>query len=246
VILEPITTVLLDLDDTLLTNVSDSFMEAYFAALVAKLRHLVSPHVLLRALDLGIQRMHDNDGLGPTNDQVFYEEFYGHLGVSAEIAQPLIDEFYRTDFEKLAAFCQPDPNARRLVSWLFHQGYKVAIATQPVFPASAILARLRWAGVGAELFDYDLVTTFEVMRACKPSRAYYEAVLEQLGSQPHQALMVGDSIDTDLPARQYGIRTYWVTRDDATNFSDPECDAQGSLGDLINLFETGAIHALCQ
>jgi len=235
---------LLDLDDTLLINDMETFSPPYFRALLAKVQGVCQPGTFVEALNTGIRAMLQNDGRGATNAEVFAREFYPRLGVPREEMEPLLDEFYRTDFETLAPLTDRDPDARELVQLLQRQGVKIAIATQPIFPATAILARLRWAGVGAEEFCYDYITSYEVMRACKPRRAFFEQVLDHLDCRASEAIMVGDSAEMDMPARRMGLRTFWVDRGRTLQNGTPECDAHGSLRDLITLIETGAIHEL--
>ncbi len=235
---------LLDLDDTLLINNMETFSPPYFRALLARVQGMCQPGTFVEALNTGIRAMLQNDGRGATNAEVFAREFYPRLGISRQELEPVLDEFYRTDFESLAPLTEQDPDARELVQLLQRQGIKIAVATQPIFPATAILARLRWAGVGAEEFCYDYITSYEVMRACKPRRPFFEQVLSQLGCRASEALMVGDSAEMDMPARRMGLRTFWVDRRRAGENGAPECDAQGSLRDLITLIETGAIHEL--
>ena len=125
---------------------------------------------------------------------------------------PLFDDFYRREFETLESLTVPDPDARTLVELLFARGYQVAIATQPVFPREAILARLRWAGVGADEFAYSVITSYEDMRACKPHRRYFADLLEQLSRRPAECLMVGDTLEVDIPREDMGLKTFWVNR----------------------------------
>lgn len=47
----------------------------------------------------------------------------------------------------------------------------------------------------------------------KPRREIFEAVLDELGVAPEQALHVGDNLDADVAgAAPLGIRTVWITR----------------------------------
>jgi len=209
---------LLDLDDTLLINDMEAFTRAYYPALVAKMSSHIPPALFTEALNAGIAAMWHNDG-------------------------PVFDEFYSLDFESLRVHTRPDPNARRLVTLARAHGYQIAIATQPVFPRSAVLARLRWANVPHREFAYDLVSSYEHMRACKPHPVFFASLLERLGRAPDECLMVGDSIDTDLPAGELGIRTFWVDRGQRVG-ANVSADARGTLGDLASLLETGGIHAL--
>lgn len=241
--IDRIKAVLLDLDDTLLINDMESFSPPYFRALLAKVQGVCRPGTFVEALNTGIRAMVSNDGRGPTNAEVFAREFYPRVGCPRDDIEPLLDDFYQNDFEALAYLTAPDPAARELVTLLQQSGIKIAVATQPIFPASAILARLRWADVSAAEFDYELITSYEVMSACKPRRAFFESVLRRMGCRADESLMVGDSIEMDMPAGRMGLRTFWVDRGRSRPSEPVACDAQGSLYDLIALLSTeGASH----
>lgn len=235
---------LFDLDDTLLINDMEAFGAAYFRALAGKLRPLCPPEVLQPALDEAVRAMFRNDGRGGTNAEVFARIFFPRVGRTPEELMPLINEFYTHDFEALRRYTAPDPAARELLSLAVERGYQLAVATQPVFPRPAILARLRWAGVGAEEFPYAYISSYEQMRACKPHPYYFQTIVTALGRTPEECLMVGDSVETDLPAGKYGLKTFWVRRDRQEAAEDVICDAQGTLGDLKHLLETGGLDAL--
>lgn len=247
---------LLDLDDTLLINDMVDFSSGYYRALLGKLSSLCPPVRLMEALQFGVEAMLRNDGRGPTNAEVFYREFLPRTGCAPEDLVELVDEFYRVDFDALRVHTDVDPDARRLVRLARERGYQLAVATQPLFPHVAILARLRWADVPHEEFEYEFVASYDSMRACKPHRAYFRAILQELGRQPRECVMVGDNVDTDLAgAARLGLRTYWVQRGtdprgDASDGGRPGStrkappDAQGSLAGLIRLIETGEIDAI--
>jgi len=233
--------ILFDLDDTLLLNDMSVFGPHYMAELLAKVQPLCEPTAFRMALNAGIKAMIANDGRA-TNADVFAEAFFPLLSCPREKLIPLLDEFYAHDFEVLRGDTQPDPYGRPLMEALFERGYLVAIATQPLFPRSAILARLRWADVPAETFPYHWVTSYEVMSACKPQPRFFLSLAERLGCAPAECLMVGDSLDADMPARTCGLLTFWVPRHQQTH--PDAADAQGSLGDLLQLVESGGVHAL--
>ncbi len=236
--------VLLDLDDTLLINDMETFSPHYYRALLNKMRGVCPPGAFVEALNQGVRAMVHNDGRQGTNAEVFGREFYRRLDRDPQEIEPILYEFYANEFEELAQYTEPDPVARELVQLLRARGYQIAIATQPLFPRIAIEARLRWAGVGADEFPYDLITSYEIMRACKPRTAYFEAVLQQLGRRAPEALMVGDSPESDMPAGRMGFYTFWVDRGRLAEEPDVASDARGSLSDLYALIETGAINAL--
>ncbi len=234
---------LLDLDDTLLLNDMDTFGNAYYHALVNKMRSHIPPTQFVEALNAGVSAMWRNDGRGATNQDAFMREFFARVDRTPSDIVPLFDEFYRVDYEALRVHTQPDPDARRLVTVARARGYQIAIATQPVFPRTAVLARLRWANVPENEFAYDFCASYEQMSACKPSPVFFRDVLHHLGRAPEECVMVGDSIDSDLAAGKLGIGTFWVDRG-RWPATDPGADAHGTLGDLIALIESGGLDAL--
>lgn len=233
---------LFDLDDTLLINDMETFGQQYFKALMAKVQRFCSLQVFLPALEAATRAMWYNDGQDGTNAEVFAREFFGRVGCKPEELMPIFDEFYTREFEGLRQYTSVDPDARPLVQLAFACGYQVAIATQPMFPLSAIRARLRWAEVGAEEFPYDYITSYEVMSACKPHPHYFATLVERLGRRPEECLMVGDSVESDMAAGRYGLKTFWVMR--APQAQVLTINAQGALRDLMMLIETGRINEL--
>ena len=83
----------------------------------------------------------------------------------------------------------------------------MAVATNPLFPETAIRQRLEWAGVAD--FPYQLVTTYENSRFCKPNQRYFDAIAAQLGHAPEACLVVGDE-DMDMVAACAGCPTFLV------------------------------------
>ena len=235
---------LLDLDDTLLLNDADRFLSHYFRSLVAKVQDVVPVGRFASALAAGTRAMERNDGRDGTNAEVFAREFYRRVGVGPDVLEPLFEDFYANEFEALAALTEVDPAARELVSWAFDRGLQVAIATQPMFPRVAILSRLRWADVPYDEFPYHWVACYEGMSACKPHPHFFREILEGLGRRPEECLMVGDSPDADMPARDVGLCTYLVDRGWGTDAGSVACDASGDLRHLRTLLETGGIDDL--
>ena len=58
-------------------------------------------------------------------------------------------------------------------------GHRVALATNPIFPAVATESRIRWAGLAPETFAW--YTTYENIGYCKPNPDYYREILRYLG-----------------------------------------------------------------
>lgn len=237
---------LLDLDDTLLVNDPGGYTGAYMRLLFARLGSLCPPVRLMEAFQRGTAAMMRNDGRDGTNCEAFHREFLPRVGCTMEDLAPLVEAFYAEEYETLRQYTSVDPAARRLVALARVRGFQVAIATQPLFPRVAIAARLRWADVPDEEFHYDYVSSYEIQRACKPHRAFFDAILRHLGRRPQECLMVGDSAEADLPAARLGMRTFWVRRSPGSEaeLAGVSASAWGTLEDLIAHLETGDIHAL--
>jgi FMN phosphatase YigB (HAD superfamily) len=232
---------LLDLDDTLLIGDMSEWGASYYAALTRKVAGLCDAETFDRALKAGSHAMWTNDGQR-TNAEAFVEAFFPIAGCDRNALMPLLDDYYAREFDELGVYVKPDPDAGRLVQTALCRGMQVAIATQPVFPRAAIEARLRWAGLDVAAYPFAFITSYEVMGACKPHPHFFRTLLEELGRPACECLMVGDNPDADLPARRYGLRTFWVNR---RNRSAPAelIDMQGSLGDLARAIERGETDA---
>jgi FMN phosphatase YigB (HAD superfamily) len=222
-------TLLLDLDDTLLDTNLEAFIPAYFQALTQHLESYVLPTVVLRALIHATNLMVESIDPTRTLQEVFEADFYSSLGVPKDQLVAPLNEFYDNVFPSLSVHTRQRPEAKLLIDWAFDCGYRVAIATDPLFPRKATYHRLRWAGLDPERFE--LVSTFDDFHFSKSHPAYYAEVLGRLGWSEGPVLMVGNDVQRDLfPANQLGVKTYFVDGDAG---SDPGFEAgRGKLGEL--------------
>lgn len=208
-----IDTILLDLDGTLITMAQEDFVRAYFKLLTARLAPLgYSPQAVVDALWQGTAAMVKNDGSQP-NAQRFWDSFARQFGLDAaqtQVVRAQCDSFYSNEFNQVAPLMVPAGDAQaRAVGALRDKGYRVALATNPIFPPQAVTSRLGWVGLRDE--DFDLITHYENIGFCKPNLAYYREICARLGVQPAQCMMVGNSIPEDMCAAQLGMETYLVT-----------------------------------
>ncbi len=235
--------ILFDLDDTLLGNPMDTFTSAYLGALSSHASHLIPPQRLVAELMRATSVMDANDGTGLTNKAAFDAVFFPALGYERAVLEPLFDRFYAEEFPKLRQETQQRPAARSLVEWAFARGLQVVIATNPLFPRTAIEQRIDWAGVPVTDFDYALVTTYENMYATKSHPAYYLEILTWLGRQPDECLMIGDNWEWDVVrATSVGIPAYWIAEpDQAPPADDATPLGQGTLADLWAWIEAGGL-----
>lgn len=204
-----ITTVLFDLDGTLLPMDIDTFTNGYFAMLTQKLAPRgYDPKKLVAAIWAGTGAMVENDG-SRTNEAAFWDKFAQTFGEKALEDKPLFEEFYANEFQQAKKFCGYNQWAARAVRAVRESGRRVALATNPIFPAVATESRLRW--VGLEPSDFELYTTYENSRYCKPNLDYYREVLDRLGAVPGECLMVGNDVEEDMAAREIGMGVFLIT-----------------------------------
>lgn len=222
-------TLLFDLDDTLLDTNLESFVPAYFQALSGHLAPRVSSDIMLPALMSAFKLMVDSEDPSRTLQCVFERDFYDRIGIRKGSLIGLLDDFYDNIFPGIESLTNRRPDAVPLIEWASSQGYRVAIATDPLFPRKATEHRLRWAGFDPGQFE--LVSSFENFHFSKTHSAYYAELLGQLGWPDGPVLMVGDDSGRDiLPAHRLGLKTFFIDGDPA---SGPGIEAgRGSLADL--------------
>ncbi len=201
-----VTTILFDLDGTLIESRMHIFLPAYYDGLAKCVRDLMDRESFIAHLRRATQAMIENDG-SATNEEVFNRFFYPLAGRTREELQPVFERYYREDYPALRALTDSIPLARQTVHCARDLGYRVALATNPLFPATAIVQRILWAGLHES--DFEVVTTYENSRACKPNLLYYRNLLDSLGCCASECVLIGDE-EWDMAARELGIRTFLV------------------------------------
>ena len=128
-----ITTVLFDLDGTLLPLDQDEFVKQYFRHLATFLaKHGYETAQFIKAIWSGITAMTENDGR-TNNETVFWEEFCRFYGEKARADMPLFEEFYRDHFIALKSVCGWNPRMRSVIDRVKSSKRTVVLATNPVF-----------------------------------------------------------------------------------------------------------------
>ena len=232
-----ITTVLFDLDGTLLPMDQDVFVKDYFGRIAAKVAPAgYDPKQLIDTIWRGTAAMVKNDG-SKTNEEVFWDYAVSVYGERILRDKYLFDEFYEMEFDKVKAVCGCEPAAAEIVQSLKRRGFRVALATNPIFPARATQWRIQWAGLAPE--DFDLYTTYENSAHCKPNPDYYRDVLAQLGVKPEECLMVGNDVGEDMIAQKLGMQVFLLTNCMINKSgADISVYPHGGFEDLRNFLDT--------
>ena len=201
--------VLFDLDGTLLPMDQNAFTKGYFKLLAKKLfPHGYEPDALVKAIWHGTAAMVQNND-SCTNEEAFWNDFANFYGTKAVADRPLFEEFYTVDFQEAKAYCGYTQAAFETVAMLKAEGIRVALATNPIFPAVATESRIRWAGLSPE--DFELYTTYENIGYCKPNLDYYREILRRLNLTAEDCMMVGNDVCEDMVAAQLGMEAFLMT-----------------------------------
>ena len=201
--------VLFDLDGTLLPMDMKEFTDRYFALLAKKaLPYGYEARELVKNIWTGTKAMVLNDG-SCTNEERFWECFAQMYGEDRLKDRDMFEEFYANEFGGAKAFCGFNPMAAGTVRLVKDLGLRVVLATNPLFPDIATRQRIAWAGLAPE--DFELYTTYENCRYCKPNPDYYREVMEKTGLDPEACLMVGNDVDEDMVAGTLGMRVFLLT-----------------------------------
>lgn len=237
-VLRDIKAVLFDLDGTLLDIDIDFFLQKYFERMVALARQFgIAGHdSLVQHIWRSTEAMIANKDVHRTNQEVFEEAFFRDFPEPPETMKPFFDHFYEYSFASLKDCCQPYPLVADIMAKVFAKGLRVVIATNPLFPLTALQHRLNWAGVGS--FPYELITSYEVMHFTKPHVEYYHEIIDFLGLKPGECLMVGNDVYEDLSAARTGMKTFLLKERLLNHHNLPvKADWEGYLPDLANLVD---------
>lgn len=237
---------LFDLDNTLILFDESEFYKVYTEKLYLRFQNLMTAHEFGLRMKQAITAMIKNNGR-KMNGDVFFDSFINGLSIDPEKLVQRFNEFYSNGFNQLHYLMTPLENVYSIVEFVRQKGYTTVIATNPVFPMNAQELRLKWAGL--EAVKFDLITSVENSRFCKPNLQYYLEICKQIDISPEHCLMVGNDIRNDMIASKIGMKTYLTTDSDerATKISQEMIQNtgiqiqtpayKGPLNELINVFD---------
>lgn len=201
--------VLFDLDGTLLPMDQEEFTKKYLQLLSQKMaKYGYAPEELVKAVWMGVSAMVKNDG-STTNEEVFWKEFDRLFGRDVRADEPLFHAFYENEFEEVRYSCGCTQESKKLIDEIKRKGYRVVLATNPIFPAVATKRRMGWVGLEPE--DFEFYTTYENSSFCKPNVQYYQEILNRMGLLPEECLMIGNDVTEDMVAEKLGMKVFLLT-----------------------------------
>ena len=202
--------VLFDLDGTLLPMNQDEFTKGYFKLLVNKMSpYGYDSEKFVESIWSGTSAMVKNNGK-QSNEETFWMRFCEIYGEKAVDDKPLFEEFYRYGFQGAKDLCGYNPKAVETVRKIRKMGFRTALATNPIFPETATVSRMQWAGL--EVSDFEWYTTYENIGFCKPNPEYYREIMNRLNTRPEETLMVGNDVEEDMEAgMEAGMNVFLLT-----------------------------------
>lgn len=203
-----ITTVMFDLDGTLLPFNQEDFIKLYFGGLCKKAAPLgYEPKALINDVWRGTESMIRNDG-SRSNRDAFWETFKANNPEKPDI-EPLCDDFYVHEFDEVKRCLKYEILRKPLIERLRAAGLDLILATNPIFPRCAVETRLAWVGLSAADFSY--ITSYENCRFSKPNPKYFAEILEKCGKTASECVMIGNSVPEDIiPTKALGIKSYLI------------------------------------
>lgn len=202
-----ITTVMFDLDGTLLPFEQEDFVNIYFRELCKKLAPLgYEPKPTVKAVWAGTGAMIKNDG-SRLNSAAFWETFRA-LNEGKPDAETVCDAFYTQEFDKARACLKYIPDHKPMMERLKAAGLRLVLATNPIFPLDGVLTRLKWVNLSEA--DFELITHYGNSKFCKPNLNYYKELLGKIGAKPEECVMIGNSVPEDMCAAELGIATFLI------------------------------------
>lgn len=236
--MKKITTILFDLDGTLIGMDQDEFIRLYFETLLDKLGELgYDKRTMLDVLERCIFATKHNDG-SCTNEVRFWQTFNELTGGPNEELSSALVGFYNNEFIKvLEGSCTPYPRANEVLDCARRKGLRIVLATNPLFPAVATYARIRLGGI--EPSDFEYVTAYENSSYCKPNPDYFRELLSKLGLTPDECVMIGNDTRDDFAAHALGIPVF-VNTDGLINRDnvDLSLHPHGGADELISYIES--------
>lgn len=225
--------ILFDLDGTLLNIDMNIFLQHYFRKMheMARVSGYDEAQRMVEQVFKSTGVMIANRDPGFSNEAVFMQDFLSNWEYPEAEMRGFFDRFYASAFPDLQQYTRPFSGIPEMMKKIVDRGMKVVVATNAVFPLTALEQRLDWAGLGN--FKFDLITSYEVMHFCKPHTDYYREITEQIGVNPTKCLMVGNDVGEDLPAARIGMKTFLVENMLIDKADGIKPDRRGRLSDLF-------------
>lgn len=237
--LDNVQAVLFDLDGTLVDVDMNRFIPSYLQKLTGRMSGQANQSRVIRAFHKAVAEMFANNDAARTLEDILFKVLLSEVSVDAQDYAESLAHFCRQDLETLRPLVEGHPLSSKLIASCQARGWRVVLATNPIFPRQVVDARIAWGGLDDGLFHH--VTAYETAHYCKPNPAFFEELLDLLQLPAEACLMIGNDPLHDLAAGQVGMKTClltpWKINRPGTRF---KADWQGSHEELLNLIAAEA------
>lgn len=223
--------ILFDLDGTLLPMDTKVFEKLYFSSLGDYFMDLIEKEKLIEYVWISTKKMLTNDG-NKINRVAFEDEFRKYVNNLDEY-MVRFNNYYETSFEVVKSSTRSEPLVKDIVNILKLKGYKLVLATNPLFPLNAVEKRIKWAGLSID--DFIHITHFDVSTSCKPRLSYYMEILKEINIPANNCYMIGNDTKEDMVASELGMKTFLVTPNLIQTSEQEKC--WNHEGDYVDLYK---------
>ena len=184
--------------------------------------------------EMAYYRSHHHEG----SDETSLAELRGRCAVVLRDELPQatslsVEEMTETLLDSLRF--TPFPDAAPALAALRAAGLRLAVVSNWDCSLRSVLAELGLAGA------VDTIVVSAEAGALKPDAAIFRSALEELRREPHEAVFVGDSLETDVfGARAAGLRALLLDRGGAVAPPVDGVERVFSLHEVVELVETRA------
>ncbi len=225
-------TVFFDLDGTLLPLDMKEFMSLYYEAIdESGFYGRICEKNGRQIFNTAVYAMLKNDGQA-TNSDVFYGHIERMAGVCADKLIPHIEGFYNNEYKRVRQCVRPDERVPVIVDELKRKGFRLVIATNPLFPKIATDQRIEWAGLDTGDFEY--VSYYDNSGWCKPNYGFYREILKKLSLDASECYIIGNDVVEDMGAVELGFKGFLLLDNVIGDVERaPECE-RGSYSELLD------------
>lgn len=226
--------VFFDLDGTLLPLDMEAFLHTYYSQISKSGFYELLGENGHHAFEKAIYAMLANDGCALNRD-VFFGALREMTNADMQTIEAHMDAFYADSFNAVKHCTHTEPDAVDTVRLLLQKGYRLILATNPLFPSAATDARIKWAGLNKSDFEY--ISYYDNSHYCKPNLAYFKEILSATGLGAHQCYFVGNDVREDMVCLELGFQGFLVTNHLIGDPKEvPQC-AQGDYSVLRSFAE---------
>lgn len=223
--------VFFDLDGTLLPLDMDAFTKAYYTQVQKSGFFELIGENGKDIFGRGVYAMLGNDGR-LLNRDIFLKTIEGASGKDSALVLAHMNGFYEKEFLHLETCAYAEKRVAQTIEVLKDKGYRLMLTTNPLFPPQATNARIKWAGLSPDDFEY--ITYYDNSHYCKPNLEYFKEVLNATGLKAQDCYVVGNDTRDDLCAVALGFKAFLVTNHVIGDLGKvPEC-VQGDYSDLLD------------